>query len=111
VHRAVALADSPPERRSSTSVTLLPSYATTPAMTIASGNDAGVPDGLLASLEFVFGRLMGLVDALGCPDRLAGAADRRRPKPDRRRRDKDGNTQTPPSLPSLAAMATTFSQP
>ena len=43
--------------------------ATAPATTVACANDAEVLDGLLGALdshEFVFGRLMGLADALGC---------------------------------------------
>ena len=43
--------------------------ATAPATTIACASDAEVLDGLLGALdshEFVFGRLMGLADALGC---------------------------------------------
>ncbi len=43
--------------------------ATEPAATVACANDVEVPDGLLGTLdaqEFVFWRLMGLADALGC---------------------------------------------
>jgi len=42
---------------------------TEPATSVACANDAEVLDGLLGTLdahEFVFGRLMGLADALGC---------------------------------------------
>lgn len=43
--------------------------ATAPATTVACANDAEVLDGLVGALdshEFIFGRLMGLADALGC---------------------------------------------
>jgi len=43
--------------------------ATAPSTTVACANDAEVLDGLLGALdahEFVFGRLMGLADTLGC---------------------------------------------
>jgi RNA exonuclease 1 len=42
---------------------------TAPATTVGCANDADVLQGLLGALdshEFVFGRLMGLADALGC---------------------------------------------
>ena len=44
-------------------------FAIVPATTVACANDAAVVDGLLGALdshEFVFVRLMGLTDALGC---------------------------------------------
>lgn len=47
--------------------------ATAPATTVACTNDAEVLDGLLGVLDthdFVFARLMGLADALGCTWRL-----------------------------------------
>ncbi len=47
--------------------------ASAPATTVACTNDAEVLDGVLGALdthEFVFGRLMGLADALGCASAL-----------------------------------------
>ena len=43
--------------------------ATAPATTVACASDAEVHDGIIGALdshEFIFGRLMGLADALGC---------------------------------------------
>ena len=59
-------------RRSSTTAILAPGTArraTAPATTITCANDAEVLDRLLGALdsrEFVFRRLMGLADTLGC---------------------------------------------
>ncbi len=50
--------------------------ASVPATTVVCTNNAEVPDGVLGALdthEFVYARLMGLGDALGCASALPSA--------------------------------------
>ncbi|KAN0141735.1 hypothetical protein V8E53_000197 [Lactarius tabidus] len=75
--------------------------ATAPATTVACANDAEVLDGLVGALdshEFIFGRLMGLADALGC--RRRRRREDRKPTLNRRRgRTKIESSEVAPPAP------------
>ncbi|KAH9037515.1 hypothetical protein EDB85DRAFT_2072974 [Lactarius pseudohatsudake] len=86
--------------------------ATAPATTVACANDAEVLDGLVGALdshEFIFGRLMGLADALGWITPKAENVENRNPAGAAETKTEDAETpssSSPPDGSSVFAAVT-----